>query len=55
LDTLDAEKLVAEKKVATWKFRMVCVVLCAIIVWVLHEYLEYLEYPHTEATLRILT
>ena len=52
LDRLDAEKLVAQR---VWKFRMICVVLCATIVWTLHMYLEYLEYPHTESTLRILT
>jgi hypothetical protein len=52
MDKLDAEKFVVARRVATCKFSMVCVVLCAIIVWVLHEYLEY---PHIEATLRTLT
>jgi hypothetical protein len=52
MDKLDAEKFVVARRVATCKFSMFCVILCAIIVWVLHEYLEY---PHTEATLRTLT
>lgn len=52
MDKLDAEKFVVARRVATCKFSMICVVLCAIIVWVLHNYLEY---PHTEATLRTLT
>jgi hypothetical protein len=52
LDRLDAEKLVAQR---VWKFRMICVVLGAAILWTLHMYLVYLEYPHTESTLRILT
>jgi hypothetical protein len=49
LDRLDAEKLVAQR---VWKFQMICVVLCATIVWTLHNYLEY---PHTESTARTLT
>ena len=52
MDKLDAEKFVVARRVATCKSLMMCVVLCAIIVWVLHIYLEY---PHTEATWRILT
>jgi hypothetical protein len=49
LDSLDAEKLVAQR---VWKFRMICAVLGAAILWTLHVYLEY---THTESTLRILT
>jgi hypothetical protein len=52
MDKLDAEKFVVARRVATCKFAMICVVLCAIIVLVLHEYLEY---PRAEATLRTLT
>ncbi len=51
LDKLDAEKFVVSQRVAICKFSMICVVLCAIIVWTLHN----IEYPHTESTLRILT
>lgn len=52
LDKLDAEKFVVSRRVATCKFAMICGVLCATIVWTLHNYFEY---PHTESTLRILT
>jgi len=51
MDKLDAEKFVVARRVATCKFSIVCVVLCATIVWALHEYLDY---PHTESTLRTL-
>ena len=49
LDRLGAEKLVAQR---VWKFWVICVVLGATILLVLHEYLEY---PHTESTTRTLT
>jgi len=52
MDKLDAEKFVVAQRVATCKFAMICVVLGAISVWTLHNYLEY---PHTESTTRTLT
>jgi hypothetical protein len=52
MDKLDAEKFVVARRVATCKFAMICVVLGAIIVLALREYLEY---PHTESTARTLT
>ena len=52
MDKLDAEKFVVARRVATCKFAMICVVLGAIIVWTLHNYLEY---PHTESLWRTLT
>ena len=48
LDRLDAEKLVAQR---IWKFRMICVVLCAAILWTLHT----VEYRYTESIWRTLT